>query len=282
MKTDMKQIVILVASLAVGILAFAATQLHLKNQLAQIMAQKKQDDMREVIVAARPLGRGYRLRDQDLRRHPVRAETVGSLGFSEAEARTLIGKELTVRVESGQPILQPFLDATSTRGSSLAYDLDKSVRAVSLSIGGASAVSGLIRPNDRVDLLGTFAMPSKENPEIMEVTTMTILQNVLVLAVGTETSKSRVASGSRSAMRGYSTVTLEVTPEEAELLVFAEYTKGQITLTLRNPEAMRNYLEFGADGELKAVNFDDLKFKIPKYHEERKKNIGEKKWKSIH
>ena len=281
MKTDMKQVVILVASLVIGILAFAATQLHLNSRLAEIMAQKKEDDTRKVIVAARPLGRGYRLTKRDMEELSVRTKTVGNLGFSPAEWRNLEGKRLLVRVEAGQPILMPFLDATSTRGSSLAYDLDKSVRAVSLSIGGASAVSGLIRPNDRVDVLGTFAMPSKENPEIMEITTMTILQNVLVLAVGTETAKSRVASGSRSAMRGYSTVTLEVTPEEAELLVFAEYTKGQLTLTLRNPEAMRNYLEFGADGELKAVNFDDLKFKIPEYHEERKKNIGGKKWKSI-
>jgi Flp pilus assembly protein CpaB len=34
----------------------------------------------------------------------------------------------------------------------------------------------------------------------------------------------------------YNTVTLEVTPREAEMLVFAEQIKGRISLALRNPD----------------------------------------------
>jgi len=58
------------------------------------------------------------------------------------------------------------------------------------------------------------------------------LQNVLVLATGQATAKTRSATMPMGA--GYSTVTLEVTPREAEILAFAEQMKGRLVLTLRN------------------------------------------------
>nr|HPO36937.1 RcpC/CpaB family pilus assembly protein [Kiritimatiellia bacterium] len=69
----------------------------------------------------------------------------------------------------------------------------------------------------------------------MELVTLTMLQDVLVLATGRETAKSRLLSDLRMPA-SYNTVTLEVTPREAEMLVFAEQIKGRISLALRNPD----------------------------------------------
>ncbi|MCL1856459.1 MAG: RcpC/CpaB family pilus assembly protein, partial [Kiritimatiellaeota bacterium] len=79
-----------------------------------------------------------------------------------------------------------------------------------------------------------------------------------VLATGMETAKS-VASGGHHA-GGYSTVTLEVTPREAEVLVFAQQMKGRLSLTLRNPsdiyyEKETPRIDFQKiEGELKSLN----------------------------
>ena len=84
--------------------------------------------------------------------------------------------------------------------------------------------------------------------------TCTILQNVLVLATGSETAKSRLRSQGIS--RAYSTVTLEVTPREAEMLAFAEQIKGRLVLTLRN----RNDTSY--EKELPKVDFEKIRGEI--------------------
>ncbi|WP_181699737.1 Flp pilus assembly protein CpaB [Chthonobacter albigriseus] len=64
------------------------------------------------------------------------------------------------------------------------------------------------------------------------VVTRTFLQNVRVLAVGNATTSRAVANSDQA----YSHVTIEVTPAEAELLIFAmRQTDGLLNLVLRNP-----------------------------------------------
>ena len=89
--------------------------------------------------------------------------------------------------------------------------------------------------------------------------TSTILQNVLVLAVGKQTAKMRA----REAVAGYSTVTLEVTPREAEMLAFTEQMKGRLVLTLRN----RNDTHF--EKELPKVDFDKIMSEIEQLNLQR-------------
>ena len=83
--------------------------------------------------------------------------------------------------------------------------------------------------------------------------TVTLLQNVAVLAVGGKLGSGRGA-GDDSGRRGggrTSTVTVLVTPEEAELLVFAQ-DRGKLGLTMRNEEDVNTEMEL--DGK----NFADI------------------------
>ena len=81
--------------------------------------------------------------------------------------------------------------------------------------------------------------------------TCTILQNVLVLATGRDTAKAVALDP--ELRRGYTTVTLEVSPCEAEMLAFAEQMKGRLALTLRN----RNDTSF--EKELPEVDFRKIR-----------------------
>ena len=121
--------------------------------------------------------------------------------------------------------------------SGLTDDIKPKQRAISISVSGAAAVSGMVKPTDHVDVLGTFSFPSATKPSEMEMVTLTILQDVLILATGHDTAKSRQAVND-SAAAGYNTVTVEVTPREAEMLVFAEQARGRLVLTLRNSADM--------------------------------------------
>ena len=102
--------------------------------------------------------------------------------------------------------------------------ITKGERALSIAVGGVAAVSGFIKPNDHIDILMTV-----RDRESGEEATITLLQNMTVLAAGQQMSEANQDNS------GYSSLTLLVTSEEAELLVFAQQ-KGQLVTVLRNPE----------------------------------------------
>jgi Flp pilus assembly protein CpaB len=114
-------------------------------------------------------------------------------------------------------------------------------RAISIEATASSAVSFLIEPGSHVDIVGTLSLedngstPARNAPEARQkFATQTILQNVRVLAVGNLTSRGAYSGAEDS---NYSTVTIEVTPEEAEKLVFARANlkDNALNLLLRNP-----------------------------------------------
>jgi len=115
-------------------------------------------------------------------------------------------------------------------------------RAVSIDANASSAVSFLIEPGSRVDILGTLSLDEMRprNPAAtvdalaQKTSTQTILQNVRVLAVGNMTSRGAYEGSDEG---NFGTVTIEVSPEEAEQLIFARANlkDGELTLLLRNP-----------------------------------------------
>jgi len=98
-------------------------------------------------------------------------------------------------------------------------------RAIAAKVDKVIGVSGFIHPGNRVDVLMTLATGRTFNP-----VTKTILENILVLAVGSETKERK---GSEEKSSPTDVITLEVTPEEAEKLAFAA-TEGRLQLALRN------------------------------------------------
>ena len=93
---------------------------------------------------------------------------------------------------------------------------------MTVSVDEESGVGFMIKPGDNVDILLTFE--TAENQRLFTATA-TILQSVKVIGVGAN-FKGNETQGD------YNSVTLALTPEEAELLTFAK-DKGRINLALR-------------------------------------------------
>jgi Flp pilus assembly protein CpaB len=101
------------------------------------------------------------------------------------------------------------------------------MRAVAIDSRSAD-FEGLLRPGDRVDVL--FTAEGKD-----EGSTVTLLQNVLVLSVGGNTVRAEdEGSGRKTIVRGGS-VTVSATVEQAQLVTQAQQ-RGRLTLTLRNSD----------------------------------------------
>ena len=137
-------------------------------------------------------------------------------------------------------------------------------RAISISVDSTSSVTNLIKPGDYVDIVGTFRFPEMKGDKAMDVLTMTILQNVYILATGKDLPIAR-RIGQQTKSKGYSTVTLSLSPKEVEMIIFATQ-KGRLVLSLRS------YNETGFEKDLQSVNFRYLEEKIPDYNRERERN----------
>jgi Flp pilus assembly protein CpaB len=85
----------------------------------------------------------------------------------------------------------------------------------------------MLRPGDHVDVLGTFA-----RGQGTDWATVTLLQNVQVLATGELRAAAEGESDTSSQPKSFNNITLSVDLEEAELLAFS-VQRGPINVILR-------------------------------------------------
>ncbi len=147
----------------------------------------------------------------------------------------------------GEQILATML-SDQAQSAGLALKIRKGFRAVSVGVDAISGVSGLLKPGDKVDVIGTFDLTRKNN---LEKRAFTIMKNIAVLAVGQnmgeeslinealeaedeEDLKRRVSSLRKSASRDHKrkeTVTLLVDPMQAQKIVLTQEI-GTVSLAL--------------------------------------------------
>jgi pilus assembly protein CpaB len=123
----------------------------------------------------------------------------------------------------GEPLLDAKLAPKLAGGGILPMLVPENLRGVTIKVDDAVRESGFVSPNSRVDVVVSIA----ERQGSAERTGKVILQNVPVLAAGQSVE-----------MRGnkpvpVTTVTLALTPEQAERLAVAQ-TEGRLMLATRN------------------------------------------------
>jgi pilus assembly protein CpaB len=150
----------------------------------------------------------------------------GTIPIDGAFSRTedAVGREVLFPLEKGQPILERDLSAPGT-GTGLASRIPDGMRAVALRSDEVVGVAGFLIPGSHLDVLVTY------HPESLpEFLTATVLQNVVVLAVGHQIEPDPAGKTSDVTI-----VTLLLTPEQAQRAVLAS-AQGSIHFVLRNGE----------------------------------------------
>ncbi|MEK7270755.1 MAG: Flp pilus assembly protein CpaB [Planctomycetota bacterium] len=271
----MKQKIIPIVSIVIGLLAFILTYQYLRGKLNEIQRERERlyagAKTISVMVPVKDLPKGTTLVATDLTIRDVPAASASERCVAHEDGLSLLGKKTLYPLKAGSPILWPDIEGGASAVQGLSGTVQPGLRAISISVGGAAAVSGMVEPNDRVDVLGTFSFPSKTAAGEMEAMTLTVLQDVTVLATGQTTAKDQyLRSRAMARAASYSTVTLEVTPREAELLVFAQQLQGRLTLSLRNSA------DVTFEKDLPDVNFKYLESKLPELNLYRQQKIRHK------
>ncbi|MDD4872563.1 MAG: Flp pilus assembly protein CpaB [Kiritimatiellae bacterium] len=269
----MKQKIIPIISIVVGLLAFWLTGSYLRSQRDAL--EKERQKMYagakrvDIVVASSDIPSQTAIRKEDLGLDNVLESTVPPDVVTTDDAQQILGKKVIFAVGRNRAILWSNIEgADRSADLSLAAIVSPRMRAISLPISGSAAVSSLILPNDRIDILGTFSFPSKKVPGQMETVTLTVLQDVTVLATGQTIAKqSNLRRRHMAGSASYNSITVEVTPREAELLVFAQQMKGSLMLSLRNPT------DVSFEKDLPEVNFQQIQTSLPELNQYRQKVI---------
>lgn len=231
---------LLIAAIIVGALAACLMALY-----ANQMRKEKRDligDTVAVVKAARNIPAGTPLTQDLVTTDLVPVKFLPPNPIMQEDLGIYLDSPLAVNVKDGSMILtSDFSVAEVSRD--LSGKVPEEERALSIPVDAISGVSGLLMPGDRVDLLGTFPVSSKEEliPDAggggsVGYVTMTLLQNVTLLAVGQQLSGVGAQQDGRR--NNYSTVTVAVTVDEAELLTIAQ-TRGKLMLLLRRRDDIK-------------------------------------------
>ncbi len=169
--------------------------------------------MTKVVVAKHELTPGTEIRQEDL--------TIGMIPGEQAPDHTFVnptdlaGRSTFTTIVRGQPIIEALLAPTGA-GVGLQALVPEGARAITIEVSEFNGMIGLIRPGCYVDVLATFADDQRN-----DTTTRTIVQNILVQAVGPRLTPAVVTDDQPDKSRS---ITLIVSPKDAETIELAAAT----------------------------------------------------------
>ena len=177
-------------------------------------------EMKDIVIAAKPLNIGVTVKPGDVKLAKVPADTFPRGAFTKVE--DVIDRPTMSNILADEPVLEGRL-AGRDSGLGLAPIIPVGMRGVAVRVNDVAGVAGFVLPGMRVDVLVTGRPPSGEG-----TVTKTCLQNIRVLSAG-----QTMQPDSKGQAMPAPTVTLLVTPEQAEILTLANQ-EGHIQLVLRN------------------------------------------------
>ena len=215
----------LLVALVLGLLAGVVSWTAIK---------KREHDVRQgwelvpVVVASREIPEGAVITNDMISQRAVPEQFVTSSVVKPESANYVIDQKVLVPLQAGDPLLWSQFETTKA-SERLSLKVQKKGRAVTIAADKVASVGSWVRPNDHVDIIGTFKDPTKGDQ-----VALTLLQDVIVLATGKITGTTNVNLVPEG-QREYTNVSLLVVPEEAEILMLATEL-GTLRMTLRNPD----------------------------------------------
>lgn len=230
-KTLNRNWVLLAGAIGMGALAFYLSNSVISSRMKQIedeLRSKKEEV--SVIVAARNMAAGEVIDSESAAVRSFPKEFVHDSALAPEDFEKIGGDALLIAVRAGEPLLPVY---TVTRGGAFfSGNVPDGRRALTIDVDELSSIAGMVRAGDHIDLIMTAKPPSNANGlagASEENYTFPLLSYVEVLATG------RAQRGSGGNIESYNTVTLNVTPQQANSIIAAK-AGSKVTAVLRGPK----------------------------------------------
>lgn len=230
-KAVMQLALALVLSLVTGILVFR----WLNTRPTTVQAPTPEIKTVDIVVAADDLHPGTLITSDSVKLVPFLEDSLPANAYrnmAEVEDRVVVDF-----IGKGEPLSDKRLATDDITTAGVSAMLAPGRRAMSVQGNEVMGISGFIRPGNRVDVFMSFIPETDPNQAVTKV----VLENMLVLATGTELRPSSDGEGT-SPVNVY---TLEVTPKQGEKLALAA-NNGVLSFALRGGKDSETVLTPGA------------------------------------
>ena len=217
-------------ALAAGLLGFALLFVYQRRFERRVMGGAPV----AVVIATEDVPLGEALTAKKLGVRLLPEAYVEDRHIRASDVEHILDVRVSMRLKANEAVLWSDLATTTRDRRNLSGLVQNGMRAVTIRADVTSAFGGLLRPGDRVDVLYSTETRQEGPPS----STIPLLQNVLVLAVGSDTGNAageppagKPKLGSVSLMN----ITVAATVEQAQVLTYG-VGHGRLSLTLRNPD----------------------------------------------
>lgn len=210
-----------------------------------------------VLVPAQNIEPGTRLTESLLSQRPFPAQMLPEGVITPDDIADIINQPVSRKCYKGQALVWSDIGSIDAE-ETLSRTITPGERAITIPVNKISGLEGYIKPNDRIDLFASMAVPYVKDQQVPtqdggvvsvkveanKNVVFLLLQNVVVLATG-QSFNQNVAQNS------YASLTLALTPKEAGLVKFA-MDHGSLSAILRNSK------DFGEDAEIEFIDIDEF------------------------
>jgi len=211
-------IIAVLAAVAFGLVAAVSVSRYLAN------AQEYTRNLSNVVIARTDIEIGSRIIAEQLTVAQFPRSVAPDGTYPKIDDR-LIGRIAVQKISAREPITESRL-APEGSAAGLSAIIPEGYRAMNVRVDDVVGISGFIMPGTLVDIVVTIEPP--DNSQNRERISKIVLQNIKVLANGANLDKPK---NEKEAER-VRTVTLQVTPDQAEKLALA--SEGRLQLVMRN------------------------------------------------
>lgn len=239
---------LLIIAIACGLLAAFLGWAYLKAKESQYKAAYKPATqiMVSVVVPKENIGKSQTLSRENVAAMDVPRDYLPSNAVLAEDWPRVENRMVVTPLQSGRPITWDAVE--SSRVSRLSENVELGKRIKTVQVNKINSFDGMLRPGDRIDLLGSFSAGDvglQQQPNYSDQVVMTVLENVEVLAAGREDAKGKKyekhydRNSADGFNMGFSTLSLMLTPAQAARVEVAEKA-GELVAVLRNPKDTSN------------------------------------------
>jgi pilus assembly protein CpaB len=221
----------LLLALIVGILGVILVLLYQRRFEVEASGGEKV----KLLIAVKPIERGKIITDDMVATREVPQAYVEDRAIKDAEKAKILGLRVGNTVQAQQTLMWTDLITASEDRRDLSEIVQPGNRAVTIKTSREDSSVALIRPGNYVDVI---AVMGAQNANTEARSAAVLLQRVLVLATGLDTSVDYDPNKKAPSYEKDNLLTLSLSLPEAQLLAAAQ-EKGKITVALRNPEDQR-------------------------------------------
>lgn len=188
-------------------------------------------DKVKLLMAIKPIERGKPITDDMLSTREVPQAYVEDRAIKEIDKPKVLGLAVGTTVSAQQTLMWTDLSTANEDRRDLSALIVPGGRAVSIRTRREDASSAMVKPGDYVDVIAVLPDPSQPGTDAR--TAVVLLQKILVLASGYDTSPDSVDL-TKKRNQAEAVLTLSMKLEQAQAVAVA-MDKGELNVVLRNP-----------------------------------------------